>query len=770
MNIQVCGATHIDLAWKMDADESAKFFQVFLEELLSVLDNSPGYTYAVEQASHYRRLNQTRPDLIDRLKNHIQNGAVEFVGGMASTADTNGPDGECLVRNLLLGRRWVASHLGAEVRTGWLIDTFGMSAQMPQVFRQLGVRHVMANRLGGEQQHDAFLAEGLDGSRVLVLGRDAAAPDVRRKHIFFQFNQEESDIDELFRRAGKSAEAEDPLIVMPYTEYESLPSLRVPQLMNAGGSEGINWRPVLPADFFEALDGTAKEWPIVPSDLNPEFTGTYSSRVGIRYACRRAEVSLLEAEKWAALSGANIDLTESWWKLFFVHSHDVYTGSHPTRVFQYTMNALQDIEDHAGAGLEDAAAALLSVRMDKTRVVVLNGLPWDRCEEIEVEGPGRVQVSVPAGGYRVINMAPTPGLGHAPEECEAGSIENNWILVQGSIAEGTNITLKQPERLVAIESAPGFLTIEQDNGNFQIEEPGPGRVMARASRIRVDAGDNARQTLELSGYSTDLGWAGKDASLGWSIEFALFPGKPRVEMKVRLEWKGEASRIRLRIPTMLEDPEAVYEIPFGTVSRQRYAHRGTARGEWPARRFVVLQGKANGLGVVNTGTHGAETDGGTILSTLLRAPAVDFVGMKPDNTSSQHGTHEFRFAIVPFAGHWTESTVLQDAQELNSPLRLLRCASAAPTGAGQSLFSLAGETVVLSSVKSATDGSGELILRMYETAGVDANAILRLKGVEDAWESDLNESKESRVSCKNGEIKLSFRPFEIKTLRGRTSG
>ena len=767
MSTFVCGSTHIDLAWKMDADESAAFFRVYLEELLSVLDRNPEFTYAVEQASHYRRLDRTRPDLIERLKSHIQNGAVEFVGGMATTADTNGPDGECFVRNLLLGRRWVESHLGAEVRTGWLIDTFGMSAQVPQVLTQLGLRHVMANRLGGGQQHDTFLAQGLDGSSVLVLGRDSSAPRVKREHLFFQFVREERDIDDLFQRAGACVGG--PLLVMPYTEYETLPSDRAPQLMKAGAVDGV-WSSVLPVDFFATLEAAGKEWPIVPADLNPEFTGTYSSRVRIRQVSRRAEVSLLEAEKWAALSGSSVDLTESWWKLFFVHSHDVYTGSHPTRVFEYTMDELLAIDDDAGAGLEKAASALLGAGTNEKRLVVLNGLPWDRCEEIKVEGTGRVLVTVPAGGYRVVDVSQARRQKSPPKECESGSIENNCVRIDGSLSEGVSITLTQPRAFVAVRNVLDFLMIEQDNGNFQIEDPGSGRIMLRPDGLQIDATDGDRQTLEFSGCSADIGWAGVDASLRWSIEFVLCEDKPRVEMNLRLGWKGEASRIRLAVPTTLANPQAVFEIPFGTVTRERYAPRGTARGEWPARRFVILQGKAHGVGVVNTGSHGAELDGGTLLSTLLRAPAVDFVGMKPDNTSSQHGTHEFRFALIPFVGRWTETTVLHDAQELNSPLRPIECECTAPTGTGVSLFSLSGDTVVLSSIKSAFDGSGEIILRMYETAGVDTTSALRLQGITQAWESDLNESRGPMIACNGDEVELRFRPFEIKTLRGRRHG
>lgn len=54
------------------------------------------------------------------------------MGGMISTADTNIPGAEGLVRNRLMGLRWFKEHMNAVPQTGWLFDTFGLSAQLPQ--------------------------------------------------------------------------------------------------------------------------------------------------------------------------------------------------------------------------------------------------------------------------------------------------------------------------------------------------------------------------------------------------------------------------------------------------------------------------------------------------------------------------------------------------------------------------------------------------------------------------------------------------------------
>ena len=44
----------------------------------------------------------------------------------------------------------------------------------------------LANRFGGDRSRDVFIARWLDGSRILVAGRDANSPYVAPERVFFQ--------------------------------------------------------------------------------------------------------------------------------------------------------------------------------------------------------------------------------------------------------------------------------------------------------------------------------------------------------------------------------------------------------------------------------------------------------------------------------------------------------------------------------------------------------------------------------------------------------
>src|SRR5207245_975071 len=76
--------------------------------------------------------------------------------------------GETLVRNLARGIPLAQAH-GGSMRVGYLPDSFGHAAQMPQIYRQFGMRHAVVMR-GVPRAIDRVAFEWVapDGSTVLA--------------------------------------------------------------------------------------------------------------------------------------------------------------------------------------------------------------------------------------------------------------------------------------------------------------------------------------------------------------------------------------------------------------------------------------------------------------------------------------------------------------------------------------------------------------------------------------------------------------------------
>ena len=801
----VVGATHIDLAWKKAGPEMAEMQETLVIHLLDALDHDPAFTYVLEQAAHYRQLAKSRPDLIERLKVYLQQGRLEFMGGLASTLETNIPNGECFVRNQLIGQHWIRQHFGVEAETGWLIDTFGINAQVPQILQQFGIHRLMANRFGNVINRDVFVARGLDGSQLLVAGRDVYSPFVRPEHVFFEFTGNWESTDCLFQKAA-SNQGSGPCLVTPYLENEHLLSLHYLDLVNQANQETPGaWVNCLPRDFFDALEAHDQAWPVLAGDLNPEFTATFSQRFAIRQRNRHSETQLLEAEKWASLLRLpdwQADLQAAWWTMAFNHFHDVFTGSHPTRVFNDVIANFDGVDRASSAVLKRASHELLAAEPSEITVLAFNGLPWHRTDIIRLTLPENIHsvqtVYGPQGalpfevrGNEVRFLAEIPAVGAqafriesgpstqlvqtlpAGEPSETAVIENEFVRFECDRQAGIRSLVWKGSGAVLLENCGDFLIVQKDEGSFQIESPQGTELPACAGDITGCTRQSTPigQHLTLQGVFPKLPWAGPDNRLAWQIEFSLLNGQPALEVALTIHWKGEASRLRFKLATCLDSSEGIFEIPFGVVHRKPYGVRGNARGEWPAHRFVTIEDQQHGLALANTGTPGVEINGGTIWTTLLRAPKSEYAGMLPDDTSSQHGEHHFQFRILPYTGKWENAGIHQAAQALNNPIYTQWVSGVLPALlSGLSWLKLEPSGLVLSAIKLPEESgpetsAGDLLVRFYETTGHACMAKLYVHQAASAWRSDLRESRFEPVACQHGHIEVAVKPFEIVTLR-----
>ena len=132
---------------------------------------------------------------------------------------------------------------------------------------------------------------------------------------------------------------------------------------------------------------------------------------------------------------------------------------------------------------------------------------------------------------------------------------------------------------------------------------------------------------------------------------------------------------------------------------------------------------------------------------LLRAPLF------PDPETDQ-GRHVLRYALVPGAGI---AGAAEAGYALNLPLRRR-------TGARSSRWCASRATAYVEAVKLAADGSGDVVVRLYEPLG--ARTSVRVVASFDhcaATEVDLLERP--TTPARGTARRLALRPFQIVTLR-----
>jgi alpha-mannosidase len=160
--------------------------------------------------------------------------------------------------------------------------------------------------------------------------------------------------------------------------------------------------------------------------------------------------------------------------------------------------------------------------------------------------------------------------------------------------------------------------------------------------------------------------------------------------------------------------------------------------------------------VLNDCKYGVNVLGGTIALTLLRSP------LGPDMTADR-GVQEFTYAILPWTGSLADSAVVREAYELNVP------ATTAAGEAGEaSMFAVDAANVVIEAVKPAEDGSGDVIVRLYEAKRTATRCTLRTAlPVKSAARTDMLEREIGKLDFRDGAVTVELRAFEVATVRMR---
>ena len=169
------GHGHLDQAWLWPLRETRRKAARTYTRQLNNIEDRDGYIYGTSQPQQLLWMKQLQPVVFERVKRAVAEGRMELQGSFWVETDTNMPGGESLVRQSLVGRRFLAEEFGLapdDMRLCWLPDTFGYSGNLPQILRKSGMDWFQTIKLAWNKvtvfPHRTFTWEGIDGSSVLV--------------------------------------------------------------------------------------------------------------------------------------------------------------------------------------------------------------------------------------------------------------------------------------------------------------------------------------------------------------------------------------------------------------------------------------------------------------------------------------------------------------------------------------------------------------------------------------------------------------------------
>ncbi|VDN18928.1 unnamed protein product [Gongylonema pulchrum] len=112
------------------------------------------------------------PNLYHDMRDYAMENRFVGVGGAWVEMDGNLPSGESIIRQLLYGQREFMNFCGKYSNIFWLPDTFGYSAQLPQIMKHCGMDYFVTQKMSwnirNKFPHNSFHWFGIDGTRVLA--------------------------------------------------------------------------------------------------------------------------------------------------------------------------------------------------------------------------------------------------------------------------------------------------------------------------------------------------------------------------------------------------------------------------------------------------------------------------------------------------------------------------------------------------------------------------------------------------------------------------
>ena len=344
------GHAHLDMNWMWPWDETCAAVVASMRTMLDLMEEDEGFTFAQSQGAVYRIIEDYAPELKPAIMARIAEGRWEVTATNWVETDRNMPSTASLLRHLEHTRHYMSEHWGvdpATLRVDFQPDTFGHSAQMPQL-----------NRLG--ELPWLYHCRAIDGDMVLYRWRAPSGDELLVQREPYWYNSAitphiGTGLPEIMRRSGGLAMG-----------------LSVYGVGNHGGGvtrrdlamahEMMGW-PLWPRlrfgrldTYFQAAEAVRERVPLVERELNFIFPGCYTSQSRIKAANKRAERAIYEAKLWDALAPQPADgparaalADEAVEGLLLTHFHDILTGSNTRESREHALGILQMSLAHAGS-------------------------------------------------------------------------------------------------------------------------------------------------------------------------------------------------------------------------------------------------------------------------------------------------------------------------------------------------------------------------------------------------------------------------------------
>ncbi|MBQ7639077.1 MAG: alpha-mannosidase [Clostridia bacterium] len=804
-NVYLIGSAHLDpiwlWRWQVGCGEVLQTFRSALDRLNEYDD----FIFTCSSAAYYKWVEEIAPDMFAEIAARVKEGRWVPVNGWWVQPDCNMPSGESFARQALYSQLYYKEKFGVTCKTGYNVDSFGHSANIPQLLKLGGMdAYVMMRPQPNENADipDIYMWEGPDGTRVPTFKIQDSYTASGKESIDDRLNTAEKNADKygigtmLFYGVGNHGGGP----TRGDIEY-------MKELMSGGAHKVMLFSS--PDEYFKDLYPDASSLPVWKDDLQHHASGCYSATSLVKALNRRAENLLFASETFCAIANKKAGMAdkaesfkEAWRDVCFNQFHDILCGcsimeayddvrdsfGHALTVSDRNLNeAVLRIARNVDTWVDGVSDPVCEVRnQDSGRfdrpVIVFNPLSFPVEAPVRTYGASkyvknRAGELVAAQNVRssrsndshldTVFMAKLPALGYStywmkwegdfkqPEmsalsdvKAEGLTMENAYLKVVFSkdtgfitklLNKADGFDFASPEKPVAVPTviddhktdtwAHNVFVFHDIKGVMQLEsvelvESGPARAVIRTRHVFGES------------YLVQ--------------DFILGSKQKTLRVKCKANWREKFTLLKMSFPMPGEGHGNVYEIPGAFIKRPANGHEEPA-GRWGAVSFEA-NGKTRTLSLLNDGKYSYDCKGSDMRITLLRNVIfADHYSHRPpaEFNFTDEGMQRFEYGVLLSEGQADPGEITKEAAAFNiRPVSVPESFHKGSEPQEKSCISIDKENVALTALKTCEDGSGDLIIRLYETAGKDTEVSISLFSGEISFSASFghNEIKTFRIT------------------------
>lgn len=775
--IHMIGNAHLDPVWLWDWREGHQENQATILSALNRLEEFDDFVFTCSSAQFYEWIEDTDPELFEKIKRYVAEGRWIIVGGWWVQPDCNIPSGESFARHSLIAQNYFMEKFGRIAKTGYCVDSFGHNAMLPQILKKSRMDNYVFQRPSVKENPDVppagFLWTSPDGSSVRTF---------RLLSGYCISSNIEKTLDEY---TGMFPEDQNDLMLFyGVGNHGGGPTIKnieeVRRIIKERSDVEVRFSD--PDTYFSSVDETAL--PVVHGELQHHAAGCYAAESMVKAMNRRAENALLSAEKLLAVaqnSGkelADSDMTEAWKRVLFNQFHDTLAGSGMEGAYYDTRNQLGEAVSVANRQESRALRALnfdIDIPLDDTTLplVVWNPHSWQVKTPVEFETgmfaniPFQTEVyltdcdgnEIPMqlidaackvnGRTRFTFMAEIPALGYAVyflhksdramqrTESEDITLENEYLRVEFDKSTGAIASIFDKRSGKQVLSAPASAVVVNDDtdtwGHSLVKlDDYEGEFTLGRFKV-MDMGEVRECVKVISKYG--------DSTL--SQVYSLYKGEAAVRVDGTVNWQEHRKALKLMFPVNAENASAASEIPFG------YIEKNMDGKEETMQQWADISGDGVGLSILNDNKYSVDFHDSTMGFTVLRSPVYahhDPYELRDDEEYSyiDQGIQHFTYELVPHLGNRRRAGIMKAAAVLNQPLiTAFETFHSGSLPLKKSFMSVDSENIQMTALKKAYRGEGTVV-RLFESFG---------------------ESTKAHIKLLDTEFDAVFGPYEIKTFK-----